>query len=318
MNATVAAGGTPQSAPAPQPLWRRFASQGQLQAMTLSGVVYLLVFAYIPLVSLVIAFQDYSILLGYFRSPFVGLKYFRQVFSDPAFYPAFRNTVMLSLYGTVLGFPVPIILALIINEIPGVRFKRIVQTSSYFPHFISYVVTAAIWIMLLGRHGMVNDLLVRFGVLERPVLFWTEARLWRLLATGVNIWKGMGWSAIIYLAAISGIDGELYEAASIDGAGRLRRIWSITLPNMTGIISVLLILNMGGLVRAGLDTSYLLGNLFTRQTSYVLEYYTLQMGLELGRYSFATAIGLFQSLLSVVLVLGANWASGKISGRRLF
>lgn len=296
---------------------KRFRRQIELQAMTLPGVVFLLIFAYVPMISLVIAFQDYKITLGYFGSPFVGLKYFREVFSDPQFYPAFKNTVMLSLYGMVLGFPAPIILALTINEIPGTRFKRIVQTGSYLPHFISYVVTAQLWIMFLGRKGFVNDLLVGLGVLESPVLFWTEAQYWRLLATGVNIWKGMGWGAIIYLASIAGINSEMYEAAVIDGAGRLRRIWSITLPNMTGLISVLLILNMGGLVRAGLDTSYLLGNFFTRRTSYVLEYYTLEIGLELGRYSFATAIGLIQSVLSVTLVLLANWVSGKIGGRRI-
>ena len=284
----------------------RFKSQIQLQLMTLPGVIFLLIFAYLPMISLIIAFQDFKITIGYLNSPFVGLKYFREVLSDPAFYPAFRNTVLLSLYGTVLGFPAPIILALIINEIPGRKYKRFVQTSSYLPHFISYVVTAQLWIMMLGRKGLVNDIFVAIGLLDQPVLFWTEPQYWRLLATGVNIWKGMGWSAIIYLAAIAGIDAELYEAAVIDGAGRLRRIWSITLPNMAGIISVLLILNMGGLVRAGLDTSYLLGNLFTRATSYVLEYYTLEMGLQLGRYSFATAIGLMQSLMAFVLVVLAN------------
>ena len=172
--------------------------------------------------------------------------------------------------------------------------------------------------MILDRRGFVNDILAALGLIDSRIAFWTEPQYWRLLATGVNVWKGMGWSAIIYLDAIAGIDEEMYEAAVIDGAGRLRRIWNITLPNITGIISVLLILNMGGLVRAGLDTSYLLGNLFTRQVSYVLEYYTLEMGLELGRYSFATAIGFMQSVLALILVVIANYASGKISGRRLF
>jgi putative aldouronate transport system permease protein len=194
----------------------------------------------------------------------------------------------------------------------------VVQTTSYLPHFISYVVTAYLFILLLDRRGIVNDVLLAVGLIDEPVLFWTKAEYWRPLATLVNVWKGMGWSAIIYLAAIASIDEQLYEAAIIDGAGRLRRIWRITLPNMTGIISVLLILNMGGLVRAGLDTSYLLGNLFTRETSYVLEYYTLEMGLELGRYSFATAIGLMQSLLALILVVITNWLSGRISGRSLF
>ncbi len=300
------------------PLARRFRGQLQLQLMTLPGLLFLAIFAYLPMISLIIAFQDFKILQGYFGSQFVGLKHFTWALTDPEFYPAFRNTVLLSLYGLVLGFPVPIMLALLINEIPGTGFKRVVQTTSYLPHFISYVVTAALFLLLLDRRGIVNDVLLAVGLIDEPVLLWTKAEYWRLLATLVNVWKGMGWSAIIYLAAIAGIDEQLYEAAIIDGAGRLRRIWRITLPNMTGIISVLLILNMGGLVRAGLDTSYLLGNLFTRETSYVVEYYTLEMGLELGRYSFATAIGLMQSLLALILVVITNWLSGRISGRSLF
>ncbi len=300
------------------PLARRFRGQLQLQLMTLPGLLFLAIFAYLPMVSLIIAFQDFKILMGYFASPFVGLKHFTWALSDPEFYPAFRNTVLLSLYGLVLGFPAPIMLALLINEIPRTGYRRLVQTTSYLPHFISYVVTAALFILLLDRRGIVNDVLLAVGVIDEPVLWWTKSEYWRLLATLVNVWKSMGWSAIIYLAAIAGIDEQLYEAAIIDGAGRLRRIWRITLPNMTGIISVLLILNMGGLVRAGLDTSYLLGNLFTRETSYVLEYYTLEMGLELGRYSFATAIGLMQSLLAMTLVVITNWLSGRISGRSLF
>ena len=300
------------------PLARRFRGQLQLQLMTLPGLLFLAIFAYLPMISLIIAFQDFKILMGYFASPFVGLKHFTWALSDPEFYPAFRNTVLLSLYGLVLGFPAPIMLALLINEIPRTGYRRLVQTTSYLPHFISYVVTAALFILLLDRRGIVNDVLLAVGVIDEPVLWWTKSEYWRLLATLVNVWKSMGWSAIIYLAAIAGIDEQLYEAAIIDGAGRLRRIWRITLPNMTGIISVLLILNMGGLVRAGLDTSYLLGNLFTRETSYVLEYYTLEMGLELGRYSFATAIGLMQSLLAMTLVVITNWLSGRISGRSLF
>ena len=202
--------------------------------MTLPGVLFLLIFAYLPMISLIIAFQDFKILMGYFASPFVGLKHFTWALTDPEFYPAFRNTVLLSLYGLVLGFPVPIMLALLINEIPRTGFKRVVQTTSYLPHFISYVVTAYLFILLLDRRGIVNDVLVAVGLVDEPVLFWTKPEYWRLLATMVNVWKGMGWSAILYLAAIAGIDEQLYEAAIIDGAGRLRRAWRITLPNMTG------------------------------------------------------------------------------------
>ena len=286
--------------------------------MAIPGILFLVIFMYIPMIGISIAFLDYKITLGYFRSPFAGLKYFIQAFEDPVFFRAFRNTFVLSLYGIVLGFPAPILLALVLNEIPAVKYRRTIQTCSYLPNFISYVVIASMWIMLLDKQGLVNRFLGRLGLIDSPIEFWMTSSYWRPLATGGNIWKGVGWGAIIYLAAIASIDEEMYEAAYIDGAGRLRRIWSITLPNLANIVSVLLILNMGQLVRTGLDTSYLLGNLFTREVSYVIEFYTLEMGLELGRYSFATAIGVMQSVLALTLVLIANWASGKITGKRIF
>ena len=195
------------------PLTRRFRGQIQLQLMTLPGVLFLIIFAYLPMISLIIAFQDFKILMGYFASPFVGLKHFTWALTDPEFYPAFRNTVLLSLYGLVIGFPVPIMLALLINEIPRTGFKRVVQTTSYLPHFISYVVTAYLFILLLDRRGIVNDVLVAVGLVDEPVLFWTKPEYWRLLATMVNVWKGMGWSAILYLAAIAGIDEQIGRAS---------------------------------------------------------------------------------------------------------
>lgn len=296
----------------------RFKKQGHLQAMVIPGILFLLVFMYIPMIGISIAFLDYKITLGYFKSPFAGLKYFQQVFTDPLFYRAFKNTFLLSLYGILLGFPAPILLALVLNEIPSVKYKRTIQTCSYLPNFISYVVVASMWILFLSKKGLVNQFLGSLRLIDTPIEFWMTADYWRLLATGVNVWKGVGWGAIVYLAAIAGISEELYEAAVIDGAGRLRRIWSITIPNLSNIVSVLLILSMGGLVRSSLDTSYLLGNLFTRDVSYVVEYYTLEMGLELGRYSFSTAVGVIQSVLALTLVLLANWTSGKLTGKRIF
>lgn len=286
--------------------------------MTLPGVLFVLIFSYIPMIGVIVAFQDYSVSKGFFGSPWVGFKHYAAMFSDPTFWRAAKNTVFLSAYGIILGFPAPLILALILNEIPFLRYKKLVQTASYLPYFVSFVLVAQLWIEFLEPKGVVNQVLLSIGLIEQPVEFWMEPRLFRIMATAVNIWKGAGWGAILYLAALAGLNEEMYEAAVIDGARRLRRLWSITLPSMLNIITVLFILGIAGLVRGSIDTSVLLGNIFNREVSYVVEYYTVEMGIQLGRYSFATAIGLFQSALAMTLVLGTNWLSGRLGGRRIF
>lgn len=297
---------------------KRFKSQLVLQMMVMPGLIFLLVFAYIPMFGIVIAFQDYRITSGIMNSNWVGLKHFIDIFTDPQFASATWNTIILSLLNIFIVFPAPLVFALILNEIPFLKLKKITQTSSYLPHFLAWVSVATMWTLLLDPQGMVNQLLVSIGFIERPIAFWSQPQYFRILAVLVSIWKGLGWGAIIFLASIAGINPELYEAATIDGAGRLRRIVNITLPSISRIFYVLLVLNIAGLVRGNLDLSYLLGNVFTRSVSYVLEFYTLDMGLNLMRYSFATAVGLFQSVISLILVVFANWASGKVSGNRLF
>ncbi|MEK8130550.1 ABC transporter permease subunit [Paenibacillus filicis] len=298
--------------------WKVFKSQITLQMMILPCILFLILFAYIPLAGNIIAFQDFKIMSGITGSKFVGLTHFAEMFSDPTFYLAIKNTILLSLLYLIVVFPAPLIFALLIHEIPFRRLKKIVQTTSYLPHFISFAMVASMWIILLDPKGLVNESMLLLQLIKHPIEFWTEPGLFRPLSLLISMWKEVGWGAIIFLAAITGINPELYEAAMIDGAGRIRRIISITLPNLIPLFAILFILKIGSLFTGNLDHSILLGNSFNKETSYVVEYYSLQMGLELTRYSYATAISLFQSVMSLLLVLFANWFSGKVSGNRLF
>lgn len=295
-----------------------FIKQIPLQSMVWIGLIQVFLFAYVPMFGIIIGFQDYSLSGGFFDSPWVGLKHFAEFFQDSTFQMAFKNTVLLALIRLVCCFPMPIILALILNEVKSPRLKKVSQTASYFPHFVAYVVVAALWITILDTRGLANSALMGLGIIEQPIEFWTDPGKFRILAVIVENWKEMGWSAIIYVAAISGISPELYEAAQMDGATRLQRIWYITFPGISGTIAVMLILQVGNLFKGNLDQSMLLGNVFNKETSYIIEHYALDMGFKTMRHSFATAVSLFQSVLSLVLVLGANWLSGKISGKKMF
>ncbi|MFF2090690.1 ABC transporter permease [Paenibacillus sp. NPDC058174] len=298
--------------------WKIFKSQLTLQMMILPCMLFLLIFAYIPLAGNIIAFQDFKIISGFTGSEFVGLSHFKEMFSDPTFYMAMKNTVILSLFYLLVVFPAPLLFALLINEIPFVRFRKILQTTSYLPHFISFAMVASMWIILLDSQGVVNQSLLTLQLIQHPIEFWTDPDLFRPLSLLVSIWKETGWGAIIFLAAVAGINPDLYEAAMMDGAGRIKRIIHITLPNLIPLFAILFILKIGTLFTGNLDHSILLGNSFNKESSYVIEYYSLQMGLELTRYSYATAVSLFQAVMSLLLVLFANWFSGKVSGNRLF
>ena len=302
----------------PEKKWNFIKKQLPYQLLVWPAMIYLFIFAYIPIAGLVIAFQDYSLSTSYFNNPWVGLKHFQAFLHDSMFWLSFRNTVQLSLIRMFFVFPMPILLALVINEIPSLKFKKLVQTCSYFPHFMAFVVVAALWKDILGNTGMLNNLLMDLGLIAEPIKFWTDPKKFKVLATIVTVWKGVGWSAIIYFAAITGINSELYEAAKVDGAGRLAQIWYITIPGIMNTIIVMFLLNIGGLVSGNLDISVLLGNAFTQSESYIIEYYVLDMGLGTMRYSFATAVGMFQSVISVSLVLLANHMSNKYNEVGLF
>lgn len=307
-----------EKAPVRGTRWERFRRQLPYQMMVWPGMIFLLIFAYIPIAGLVIAFQDYSLSTSYFSNPWVGLKHFQAFLTDSTFWMAFRNTIQLSLLRMFFVFPMPIILALALNEIPALKFKKTVQTCSYFPHFMAYVVVAALWKDILSSGGLVNNFLMQMGWITEPIAFWTDPGKFKVLATIVELWKGTGWSAIIYFAAITGINSELYEAARIDGAGRFAQMRYITVPEIMNTIIIMFILSIGGLVSGNLNVSQLLGNAFTKPESYIIEYYTLEVGLGTMRYSYATAIGMFQSVISVALVLFANFLSKKYQDVGLF
>jgi putative aldouronate transport system permease protein len=287
------------------------------------GIVFLIVFNIVPMLGLVIAFKDYKIsagFMGMFQGEFVGLKYFREFITDRKFLPLLRNTLSISGLKLVFLFPVPIIFAIMLSEMRGRVYKRVVQTISYLPHFISWVIVSGIFFVFFSANtGVLNEVLIKWGIIDEPLRILMAPEYYYGLAVGSELWKETGWSAIIYLAAIAGIDPSLYESAQIDGAGRLQRIWHITIPCIMGTMSILLILSIGGILgAAGFEQSMLLGNSMNVSRSEILEVYTYQMGLGKMRYSFAAAAGMFQSVISLILVLAANTASRRLSGSSLF
>ncbi|MFC5407125.1 ABC transporter permease [Cohnella soli] len=299
---------------------RKRNSQIDLQLMIVPALLTLLIFSYLPMFGIVIAFKDYNVLEGFFGGKWVGLANFREMFTDERFHSALRNTLAMSSIKLLITFLAPVLFALILNEVPFARFKKWVQTLTTLPHFLSYVIIATLTIIFLDPKGIVNGLLKATGVTDNPVEFLANSHYFWMLGASLDVWQETGWGAIIYLAAITGINLEIHEAAKVDGAGRLRTIWHINLPAIKGTVMVLLILNIGSLMYGGsnFNQSYLLGNVFNRDTSYVLGYYTLDNGLMQMRYSFATAVDLFQSFVSLLLLLAANWGAKKLNGSQIF
>ncbi len=308
--------------------FRRFKSQWLLQAFAIAGVLYMFLFYYTPMLGLQIAFRDYQPLMGlkgFFTAPVTsrnGLYHFYTFFTDHNFPLVMRNTIVLSLLKLLFSFPIPILFAIALNEMRGNRVKRVVQTVSYLPHFISWVVVYGLAFTLLNTsNGLVNEVIVLLGGQKKEFL--TGANYYYPMAVITDVWKEMGWWSIIFLAAIAGINQEQYEAAVVDGASRWQRIIKITIPNIKGTIMVVLVLSVGSLMAGGMggsnfDQSYLFGNAYNYTRSVTLPYYIYQMGLTKLRYSYATAIGLFQSIISLVLVLSSNYASKKITGAGFF
>jgi len=257
-----------------------------------------------------IAFQDYYPGKGFLNSEWVGLKHFRQLFNSKDFWLVMRNTIVISLYRILFGFPAPIILALLINELTNVKFKRTVQTISYLPHFISVVIMAGIIKNILSLNGPVNYIVKVLG--GTPTLFLTSTRYFRSILVASGIYSSVGWGSIIYLAAMSNVNPELYEAAIADGAGRFRRIWHITLPSIRSVIVILLILRVGDIMEAGFMQILLLYNPIVYDVADVIDTYVFRTGLEKRQYSFTTAVGIFKSIVGLIMVGGANMLSKKI------
>jgi putative aldouronate transport system permease protein len=295
-------------------IWR----QKTLYLMLFPAILFTVVFAYIPIWGIFTSFYNYNPGLGFSGSEFVGLAHFQRFFTDKSVFMVLRNTVAISFLNIAFGTISAIVFAILLNELVFVRFKKTVQTLSYLPHFVSFVVVANIAQTILATKGPLNDLLISMGAVEKPVVFFTIPNAFWWLVTALNIWKEMGWSAIIYIAAIAGIDPSLYEAAMVDGAGRLRRIWHITLPGIRPTIVVLLVLAVPDLLNAGFDASYLLGNGMVADFSEVLDTYIFRVGLQQGQYSYAAAIGLLRQVVGLVLILSANAFSRKVGEYSLF
>jgi len=283
------------------------ANQKALYMMSLPFVVLVFIFNYLPIWGWTMAFQNFKPGLSFFEQEWVGLDHFIALFQDERFYLVFRNTLAMSFLGLVFGFTIPILFAVLLNELRLPLFKRTVQTVTYLPHFVSWVVVAGIVTKMLSTDGgIVNDLLMWFGIIDEPVQFMSKGTWFWGIVTAADIWKEMGWNAIIFLAAIAGVDPQLYEAARIDGASRFRQIWHITLTGIRPTILVVLILNIGHLISIGFEKQLLLGNSLVIDYSEVLELYALNYGIGLGRFSYGTAMGIFNSVISITLLLLAN------------
>lgn len=297
--------------------------QVQLQTMVIPAMICFFIFSYIPVMGLANAFLDYSITDGFFGHEFVGLKYFKELFADEGFWLSLKNALGMSLLKFVFTFTAPLLLALLINEVPYKWLKKITQTGSYLPHFLSYVIVATLWMVFLDPGGVINDILQGLHITNGTIEFLTESKYFWWIGVCIDCWQESGWNAIIYLAAISGINPDLYEAAEVDGAGRWKRLIHITLPSIGWTAGVLFVMNCGSLLSGGpvasnFNQSYLLGNAFNHDASYVIQTFITEEGLSQMRFSFAAAGNLILSVLSVGLLLGANKILKKVFGRTVF
>ncbi|RCW42480.1 ABC transporter permease [Paenibacillus prosopidis] len=287
--------------------WFKAFQQRYLYMMSLPFVVWIFIFSYVPVWGWLTAFQNYKPKDSIFDQKWVGFENFIELFQDERFYIVLRNTLAMSTMGLIVGFTVPVIFALLLNEMKGQFFKRSVQTISYLPHFVSWVVVAGlVYKMLSTDGGAVNQLLMWLNIIDQPIQFMAKGNLFWGIVTASDLWKEMGWNSIIFLAAMAGIDPELYEASTVDGAGRFRKMWHITLPGIRTTFMVLFILSIGHLISIGFEKQFLLGNPLVSDFSEVLDLYALKYGIQMGRYSYGTAIGIFNSVVSILLVFIAN------------
>ena len=287
--------------------------------MAIPVMAYYIIFCYLPMFGIVIAFQDFRVTRGFFRSDWVGLEHFVDYFDSIYAWQTIRNTLSISLLGLIFGFPAPILLALLLNEIRNLKYKRLVQSIVYIPHFFSWVVLAGmIQNILSPSHGIVNVFIKFITGMEEGIYFLADERWWRTMFVISGIWKEIGWGTIIYLAAITGIDPQLYEAAIIDGAGKFRQIISITLPCIAPTIVIQLILRMGSMMDVGMEPVLLLSNNVVRDVADVFSTYVYRQGVQKTQYSLTTAMGLFQSVVSAILLLSTNAIAKWINGEGIW
>jgi len=285
-----------------------FANQWQIQSMVWPGIILVFIFSYIPMYGVLMAFQDYNIFKGIFDSEWVGFKHFVMFFESPEFFTVMRNTIVISLIKLSIGFPAPIILALMLNEVRNQLFKRGIQTVTYLPHFLSWVIVAGfVGSILSTDNGSLNILLEELNFIDEPINFLSIPEYFWTIIVATGVWKEIGFGSIVYLAAIAGVNPQMYEAAAIDGAGRLKQIYLITIPSIMPVILIFFILSIGNLLSAGFEDLLLLGsNPILRDVSDVIDTYVYRVGILNNRFSYATAVGLFKAIISVGLLVLAN------------
>jgi len=303
----------------PSPLKRKkpFVNQRDFLLMSVPVVLYVVLFTYVPLWGWTMAFQNFKPSKPFWSQEWVGFQWFEYLFSDDAFVRIMRNTLAMSFINLVLGFVSAIVLALILNEMRLMFFKRAAQTISYLPHFLSWVVVSGLVATMLASDGIFNQVLMTLGIIQKPLLWLGEPTAFWWIVGFANVWKEVGWNTIIYLAAISAIDPALYEAAEMDGCNRYQKMWSITLPSIRPTIMVLLIISIGYIMESGFEVQYLLGNGMNQDYSQSIDIYVVSYGLNSGNYSLATAGGMFKSVVNVILLFAANSFARRLGQERL-
>ncbi|CAH1192426.1 putative multiple-sugar transport system permease YteP [Paenibacillus allorhizoplanae] len=299
--------------------WLRFKSQFALQSMVWPGILFLLVFSYIPMYGILIAFKEYDLFLGVMNSPWIGFTHFQEFLNDPNFLNVLRNTLAMNLMGLVLGFPAPIVFALFLNELNKKRFKSFVQTISYLPHFVSWVIFGGLVLTVLSpSNGILNLLLTSLHIIDEPINFIAKPHLFWMIMVSAEILKGIGWGAIIYIAAIAGVDQEMYDAAKIDGASRFQRMWYVTLPAIMGTVVIMLIFAISSILNTGFEQIMVMQNPLNLDVSETIDTYVYKVGLRQMRYSYSTAVGLAKSVVALILLFAANYVSRKVTDNSLF
>jgi putative aldouronate transport system permease protein len=294
-----------------------FMKNYDLYLLLIPGIIFIIIFRYIPMYGLAIAFQDFNIFKGISGSEWVGFEQFQKLFTSPQFYQVFKNTLLISMYKILFLFPIPIFIAIILNEIKSMIFKKTTQTIIYLPHFLSWVIVSGLVVNVLSpATGLINNIITALG--GQPISFLIDNNWFRTVVVSSEGWKEVGYSAIVYIAAIAGIDQEQYEAASIDGAGRIKKMLHITLPGIKSIILLMFILKIGGVLQAGTEQILLLYNSVVYKTGDVIGTYVYRMGMGQMNYSFSTAVGLFESVIGFILVMSGNFISKKTTGRTIW
>ena len=298
-------------------LWQRICRDHQLLILLIPGLLFYAIFRYGPMYGIVIAFKKYSPFLGVAKSPWVGTMYFQQFFNSSEFFKLFKNTLILGFWSMFFGFPAPILFALILNEVRASAVKKLYQTISYLPYFLSLVVICSIFRELFSvSSGLINRVITAMG--GQTIHFLVRPEWYRFIYILSGVWAGLGSGAIVYLAALAGVDQQLYEAARIDGCTRVKMIWYITLPSILPTIVTMFLLNCGNIMRIGPDKALLLYNSMTYEVADIFSTYVYRIGLVKKNFSFATAVGLFESVIAVIVLLAANTASRRITGESLW